>query len=126
MKVYEVFQKVTFPEQKIKKVDSSFEEYFKTALKELDTREFQKRQEYERVKIIAQKLEDVYRILEKLEKKELDFSSSQTIGDFLMAKAFEVEKMSDYINDEPIRKIFKEWAFFIGIEAQKLKQGFYS
>jgi len=43
-----------------------------------------------------------------------------------MAKAFEVEKMSDYINDEPIRKIFKEWAFFIGIEAQKLKQGFYS
>jgi len=73
MKVYEVSQKVAFPEQKIKKVDSSFEEYFKTALKELDTREFQKRQEYERVKIIAQKLEDVSRILEKLEKRNLIF-----------------------------------------------------
>jgi DNA repair ATPase RecN len=126
MKVYQIYSETIPVPQKSKRVDSSFEEYFKLALKELDTREFEEKQEYERVKIIAQKLEDASKILEKITEKELDFSSSQTIGDYLMEKAFEIDKMSNYISDPPVKKLFKEWAFFLGIEAQKVKQHFYS
>ena len=43
-----------------------------------------------------------------------------------MEKAFEIDKMSNYISDPPVKKLFKEWAFFLGIEAQKVKQHFYS
>ena len=56
----------------------------------------------------------------------LDNSSSETTGDYLLAQALEIDKIAETFSESSLKSLFKELAFFIGTEAQKIKQGHYS
>jgi hypothetical protein len=38
----------------------------------------------------------------------------------------EINKILETLPDSSLKNLLKDWTFFIGIEAQKIKQGFYS
>ena len=65
-------------------------------------------------------------MLENLPNLNINHSISETIGDFLLAQALEVNKLLEAIPDSSLKNFLKDWTFFIGVEAQKIKQGFYS
>lgn len=109
-----------------KRVKNLFEEYFKLALSEIETKELLQKTQKEKFNLIYQKLEKSSELLEKLMNKELDGASSETIGDFLLSQALEVNKILETLPESSFTNFLKDWIFFIGIEAQKIKQGFYS
>jgi len=109
-----------------KRVKNLFEEYFKSALSEIETKELLQKTQKEKFNLIYQKLEESSELLEKLVNKELDGASSETIGDFLLSQALEVNKILETLPESFLTHFLKDWIFFIGIEAQKIKQGFYS
>ena len=109
-----------------KRVKNLFEEYFKLALSEIETKELLQKTQKERFNLVYQKLEENSELLEKLMNKELDGASSETIGDFLLSQALEVNKILETLPESSFTNFLKDWIFFIGIEAQKIKQGFYS
>ena len=109
-----------------KRVKNLFEEYFKSALSEIETKELLQKTQKEKFNLIYQKLEKSSELLEKLMNKELDGASSETIGDFLLSQALEVNKILETLPESFLTHFLKDWIFFIGIEAQKIKQGFYS
>ncbi len=103
-----------------------FEEYFKTALSELEKKELLERTQKERLNLIYQKLEESSSLLENLSNIDLNEASSQTIGDFLLAQALEMNKILETLPESSLKNLLKDWVFFVGVEAQKIKQGFYS
>jgi len=105
---------------------NAFENYFKIALKELELQEFFQKSLNEKLNLIYQKLEESSRVLENLPNLNINHSISETIGDFLLAQALEVNKLLEAIPDSSLKNFLKDWTFFIGVEAQKIKQGFYS
>jgi len=105
---------------------NAFENYFKIALKELELQEFFQKSLNEKLNLIYQKLEESSRVLENLPNLNINHSISETIGDFLLAQALEVNKLLEAIPDSSLKDFLKDWTFFIGVEAQKIKQGFYS
>ncbi|MCU4138551.1 MAG: hypothetical protein MW689_000340 [Thermodesulfobacteria bacterium] len=109
-----------------KRIKNLFEEYFKLALSEIEKKELLQKTQKERFNLIYQKLEESSELLEKLMNKELDGASSETIGDFLLSQALEVNKILETLPKSSFTNFLKDWVFFIGIEAQKIKQGFYS
>ena len=109
-----------------KRVKNLFEEYFKLALSEIEKKELLQKTQKERFNLVYQKLEESSELLEKLMNKELDGASSETIGDFLLSQALEVNKILETLPKSSFTNFLKDWVFFIGIEAQKIKQGFYS
>lgn len=110
----------------LKRVNSPFEEYLKTALIELKTHELLKKSQEENIYILFQKVEESLDILEKITQMPLDNSSSETTGDYLLAQALEIDKIAETFSESSLKSFFKELAFFIGTEAQKIKQGYYS
>jgi len=105
---------------------NAFENYFKIALKELELQEFFQKSLNEKLNLIYQKLEESSRVLENLPNLNINHSISETIGDFLLAQALEVNKLLEALPDSSLKNFLKDWTFFIGVEAQKIKQGFYS
>ncbi|RKX60193.1 MAG: hypothetical protein DRP29_03150 [Thermodesulfobacteriota bacterium] len=110
----------------LKRVNSPFEEYLKTALIELKTQELLKKSQEENIHILFQKVEESLGLLEKITQMPLDNSSSETTGDYLLAQALEIDKIAETFSESSLKSLFKELAFFIGTEAQKIKQGHYS
>lgn len=110
----------------LKRVNSPFEEYLKTALIELKTQELLKKSQEENIHILFQKVEESLGLLEKITQMPLDNSSSKTTGDYLLAQALEIDKIAETFSESSLKSLFKELAFFIGTEAQKIKQGHYS
>ncbi|PMP64953.1 MAG: hypothetical protein C0190_07310 [Thermodesulfobacterium geofontis] len=109
-----------------KRGESLFEEYFKAILSEIEKKEFLEKTQKERFNLVYQKLEESSKLLESIINKELDATSSETIGDFILAQALEINKILDTLPESSLKSFLKDWTFFIGIEAQKIKQGFYS
>ncbi len=104
----------------------AFEEYFKIALSELEKKEILEKTQKERLNLIYQKLEESSSLLENLSNIDLNEASSQTIGDFLLAQALEMNKILETLPESSLKNLLKDWVFFVGVEAQKIKQGFYS
>ncbi|MCS7279332.1 MAG: hypothetical protein NZ530_04660 [Thermodesulfobacteriaceae bacterium] len=109
-----------------KRVNSTFEEYLKIALAEIKEEKVSKENYWEKLGEILQKIEIGFQVLEASTIEGLSFSSSETLGDFLLSQALEIDKLLDNLPEEGSKNLFKELAFFIGIEAQKIKQGYYS
>lgn len=109
-----------------KRKKSLFEEYFKVALSEIEKKEFLEKTQKERFNLVYQKLEESSKLLENIVNKDLDATSSETIGDFVLAQALEIDKILETLPESSLKNLLKDWAFFVGIEAQKIKQGFYS
>ena len=103
-----------------------FEEYLKVALSEIEKKELLEKTQKERINLVYQKLEKSFEILEIITNLELNEASSETIGDFILAQALEINKILETLPDSSLKNLLKDWTFFIGIEAQKIKQGFYS
>lgn len=109
-----------------KREKSIFEEYFKTALSELEAKELLERTQKERLNLISQKLEESFQLLEKVCNMELDEASSETVGNFLLAQALEMDKILETLPESSLKNLLKDWIFLVGIEAQKIKLGIYS
>lgn len=109
-----------------KRVNSTFEEHLKIALAEIKEEKVSQENYWEKLREILQKIEIGFQVLEASTIEGLSFSSSETLGDFLLSQALEIDKLLDNLPEEGSKTLFKELAFFIGIEAQKIKQGYYS
>ncbi|HEA84274.1 MAG TPA: hypothetical protein ENI03_03220 [Thermodesulfobacterium geofontis] len=105
---------------------SLFEEYFKLALSEIEKKEFLEKTQKERFNLIYKKLEESFQLLEKIMSMELNEASSKTVGDFLLAQALEINRLLETFPESSLKNLLKEGTFFVGVEAQKIKQGFYS
>jgi len=105
---------------------SLFEEYFKLALSEIEKKEFLEKTQKERFNLIYKKLEKSFQLLEKIMSMELNEASSKTVGDFLLAQALEINRLLETFPESSLKNLLKEGTFFVGVEAQKIKQGFYS
>jgi hypothetical protein len=74
---------------------------------------------------LAERLEFSLDLLDKIAKTPLNFSSSQTLADFLLSQAFEMEKIAESLPEGALKNLFLESAIYLGVEGQKIKQGFY-
>ena len=129
MKIYSKFIfPINFTTESItsKSGKNLFEEYLKIALSEIEKKELLGKTQKERINLVYQKLEKSFEILENITNLELNEASSETIGDFILAQALEINKILETLPDSSLKNLLKDWTFFIGIEAQKIKQGFYS
>ncbi|AEH23117.1 hypothetical protein TOPB45_1023 [Thermodesulfobacterium geofontis OPF15] len=129
MKIYSKFIfPINFTTESItsKSGKNLFEEYLKVALSEIEKKELLGKTQKERINLVYQKLEKSFEILENITNLELNEASSETIGDFILAQALEINKILETLPDSSLKNLLKDWTFFIGIEAQKIKQGFYS
>jgi predicted Zn-dependent peptidase len=129
MKIYSKFIfPIDFTTESVtsKRKKNLFEEYFKIALSEIEKKELLEKTQKERINLVYQKLEKSFEILENITNLELNEASSETIGDFILAQALEINKILETLPESSLKNLLKDWAFFVGIEAQKIKQGFYS
>jgi len=109
----------------VKRDSKVFEDYLKEAIRELESLENLKQTEGEKVKYLAERLEFSLDLLDKIAKTPLNFSSSQTLADFLLSQAFEMEKIAESLPEGALKNLFLESAIYLGVEGQKIKQGFY-
>ncbi len=108
-----------------KNSEANFEDYLKVALEKLETQEFLQKSQEEKISYIYQKLEESSKILESLVEKGINYSTSETIGDYLLTQALEINKLLETLPESSLKNILKDWTFFIGVEAQKIREGFY-
>lgn len=109
-----------------KRVKTPFEDYLKVALAQLKEEKISSKEHSGKLKEIFQKLETSLNLLETSFRYVLDVSSSETLGDFLLGQALELDKILEILPEDSIKFLLKEIVFFIGIEAQKIKEGYYS
>ncbi len=102
-----------------------FEDYLRNALLELEKSSFLKEAERQKIKVLSDKLEFSLHLLDRLAQGPINTSLSSTIGDFLLTQAFEMEKIAETLPEGALKNLFKESALYIGIEAEKVRQGFY-
>lgn len=123
-----IFSPINFTTESItsKKGKNLFEEYLKISLSEIETKEILEKPQEERFNLIYNKLEQSFQLLENFINVELNEASSETVGDFLLAQALEINKLLDTFPESSLKNTLKESVFFLGVEAQKIKQGFYS
>lgn len=124
MKIEEKLDKVYFNinSLKINSLNKKFEEILKTALLELE-KSYISGESFsaEVLNLATKKAENVLEILDKFAERDITVSEAQTLGDWLLLQALELEKISESLPDSPQKELFKTSAFIIGIEAQKLK-----
>ncbi|MFN3406479.1 MAG: hypothetical protein ACK4UR_06045 [Caldimicrobium sp.] len=102
-----------------------FEDYLKSALLELERADILKEAEREKVHYLSEKLDFSLDLLDRIAKTPISQSAASTVGDFLLTQALEMEKIADTLPEGALKNLFKESAFYIGIEAEKLRQGYY-
>lgn len=102
-----------------------FEDYLKSALLELESAEILKEAEKEKVKFLSERLDFSLDLLERIAKMPISPSTASTVGDFLLTQALEMEKIAESLPEGALKNLFKESAFYIGIEAEKIRQGYY-
>ncbi|AIH03585.1 MULTISPECIES: hypothetical protein [Thermodesulfobacterium] len=120
------FFNFTIKPEKVEGGDSSFAEYLKVALSELETQEFLQKTQEEKTQMAFNKIEQTLEILESMVNTSLSSSKAETIGDFLLSQAMEIDKIVSSLPESYTKKFIKDWAFLLGVEAQKIKKGFYS
>jgi len=109
----------------VKKDPKVFEDYLKEAIKEIESLESLKQTEGEKIKYLTERLEFSLDLLDKVAKTPLNFATSQTLADFFLTQAFEMEKIAETLPDGALKNLFLESAIYLGVEGEKIKQGFY-
>jgi len=109
----------------VKKDPKAFEDYLKEAIKEIESLESLKQTEGEKIKYLTERLEFSLDLLDKVAKTPLNFATSQTLADFFLTQAFEMEKIAETLPDGALKNLFLESAIYLGVEGEKIKQGFY-
>lgn len=113
------------PEAISKEGNKVFEDYLKNALLELERAEILQQAEREKIKFLAERLDFSLDLLDRVAKINLNTSTSATIGDFLLGQALEMEKIAESLPEGALKSLFKESALYLGIEAEKIRQGYY-
>lgn len=103
-----------------------FEDYLKEALLELEKEDLLKKAEREKIQILQEKMAFSLELLERIAKTPLNLATSSTVGDFLLSQALEMEKIAETLSEGALKSLFKESALYLGIEAEKLRRGYYS
>jgi len=103
-----------------------FEDYLKSALLELERADLLKEAEKEKVRFLQEKLGFSLDLMDKIARTPLNLATSSTVGDFLLSQALEIEKIAETLPEGAIKNLFKESALYLGIEAEKLRQGYYA
>lgn len=116
----------TTPESFLKQENKIFEDYLKSALLELEQAELLKEEEKEKIKFLQEKAAFSFELMDKIAKIPINKATSFTVGDFLLAQALEMEKIAESLSEGALKNLFKEFALYIGIEAEKLRQGYYN
>lgn len=107
---------------KINPSDEKFEEVLKTALLELENiRTSSQISKKESLTLVLEKTEKVLETLTQALEEDLTISKAQTLGDWLLFQALELESLSENLPEGPQKEFLKTSAFLIGIEAQKLR-----
>lgn len=109
-----------------KQANTIFEEYLRNAILELEHSELLKEKTHETLKLLSDQVRFSLELLEKISKMSITTSISSTVGDFLLSQAFELDKISDSLPDGALKNLFKESALYIGIEAEKIRKGYYN
>lgn len=110
---------------KINPSDEKFEEVFKTALLELERIQTSSETSLkERLTLALEKTEKILETLTQALEEDLTISRAQTLGDWLLFQALELEKISEALPEGPQKEFIRTSAFLIGIEAQKLRSRF--
>ncbi|BAU23085.1 hypothetical protein THC_0693 [Caldimicrobium thiodismutans] len=122
-----IFTDINFitPDAISKQGNRVFEDYLKSALLELETSDLIKETEKEKIKFLSEKLDFSLDLLDRIAKIPLNSATSATVGDFLLAQAFEMEKVAESLPEGALKNLYKESALYIGIEAEKIRQGYY-
>lgn len=102
-----------------------FEEYLKSALLELNNAEILKEEEKEKIRLLSEKVHFSLDLLDKVTKGPVSYSTASTLGDFLLTQALEMEKIAESLSEGALKNLFKESVLYIGLEAEKLRQGYY-
>ncbi len=115
----------TLTEILVKKDPKVFEDYLKEAIKELESLDTIKQTEAEKIKYLSERLDFSLDLLDRIAKTPLDFSSSQTLADYFLTQAYELEKLAHTLPEGALKNLFLESAIYLGVEGQKIRQGFY-
>ena len=123
-----IFLDINFitPETLSKQGNKIFEDYLKSALLELEQAELLKEEEKEKIRFLHDKLTFSLELMDKIAKTPLNQATSSTVGDFLLSQALEMEKIAETLPEGALKNLFKESALYLGIEAEKLRQGYYN
>ncbi|NPA40181.1 MAG: hypothetical protein GXO57_07045 [Thermodesulfobacteria bacterium] len=105
--------------------DKLFESYFKHALEEIEKNQSLNLTSSQS-EVIYEKLNHGLKLLEKsfflISQKGIKFSEVSTISDYLISQAKEINELIKSLPESSLKKLFKEFCLFLGVEAQKLKQ----
>lgn len=123
-KIFTEFNFIT-PDAISKQGNKVFEDYLKSALLELETSDLIKEAEKAKIKFLSEKLDFSLDLLDRIAKIPLNPATSSTVGDFLLAQALEMEKVAESLPEGALKNLYKESALYIGIEAEKIRQGYY-
>ncbi|QER41720.1 hypothetical protein F1847_02755 [Thermodesulfobacterium sp. TA1] len=116
----------TIKPEKTEERVKGFEEHLKIALSELEKEEFIQKTQEEKTTLALNKLEETLAVLEHFINSPVSLSKAETVGDFLLSQALEIDKIVSSLPESFTKNFIKDWAFLLGVEAQKIKQGFYS
>ncbi len=70
-------------------------------------------------------VEEMLPLLERLAQDPLSRSQAETLAGVLADRAQELEKLLKELPEGPLRETLSEAALFFGVEAEKLRKGFY-
>lgn len=109
-----------------RQTEALFESYLRKAILEIEQSEFLRKSERETLRFLTEQISASLDLLERISRTTIDSSSSSTIGDFLLTQALELEKIANSLPEGALKNLFKESALYIGIEAEKIRRGYYA
>ncbi len=106
------------PKAKSSQVKKTFESYLREAL-EADT------QKAQNLDLALNLVEEILPILEKLSGDPISRSQAETLADVLAERARQLEELLSGLPEGPLRQTLSEAALLFGVEAEKLRKGYY-
>ncbi|QJA06591.1 hypothetical protein FVE67_07185 [Thermosulfurimonas marina] len=70
-------------------------------------------------------VDEVFPLLERFAEDPLSRTQAETLAGLLEDRARELEALLSELPEGPVREAFSEAALFFGVEAEKLRKGFY-
>ena len=107
------------PGRKTGKVEKSFELYFREALSRKDGlgEDFSQ---------AVSLVEEILPLLERLSEDPVSRTQAETLADLLSERAKQLEELLSHLPEGPLHSTLSEAALLFGVEAEKIRRGFYS
>ncbi|OAQ20398.1 hypothetical protein [Thermosulfurimonas dismutans] len=106
------------PGRKTGKVEKNFEVYFREAL----SRNEASREDFSQAVALV---EEMLPLLDRLSEDPISRSQAETLADILSERARQLDELLSHLPEGPLRRTLSEAAILFGVEAEKLRRGFY-